>query len=83
MSLSVNFGDKLPSGVHTSITIITPDGPPTAEVKHDGRPLEARLRKLDTDKWKLRFLIPSGVTGELAFRITAGSSVFSESKSID
>lgn len=83
MALSVNFGDQFPAGHNIAVTILTPNGPPSAEVRlKDGPPLATKITLLDTHKYKLRFVLPEGAKGEFDVSIQAGADEFSASQKI-
>ena len=84
MSLDVNFGDKYPADNHISLTVITDQGTPSATVKAGGNELETKIRLIDDNKnkYKVRFYLPAGATGDLHVVITAGSEKFEETKKI-
>lgn len=94
MALSINYPDKILSGVNQSYTVTSDEGPPSGQVLVGGNVLDHRVIELgapkdslvsttSVKKYKVTFFLPKDATGKsLILRFQAGSSKVDDSKSV-
>ncbi len=82
MSFDVHLFDKLSPGLHHSVTVKTDAGKPRATVRANGAELATIVERLDTELWKVRFLLPKDAKGELELEVAAGTHRTVEKKPI-
>ena len=83
MTIEVKYTDKILAGVYHSFTVTSNEGPPSGEVLVDGSSLPHRVIHLQDPKYKISFKVPGNSAGkELVLKLTAGMSVFQETKEI-
>jgi hypothetical protein len=83
MGLDVHLMDKLCPGLYHSVTVTTDAGKPRAKVMLSGKELAPIVERLDTDIWKVRFLLPIDARGEVEITIEAGSHRTAEKRPVE
>lgn len=81
MGLTVHFGDKLVPGLNNTVTIHT-KAKPEVKVRAGSSEIPHVLMRLDTELWKVRFLLPKDAKGELELALKAGPDSATEKKAI-
>ncbi len=81
MGVDVHFGDKLVPGMNHAIGIRT-NAKPEVTLKATSGAVPFVLTRLDTEIWKVRFLLPKDAKGELELSVRAGGESKSEKKAI-
>ena len=82
MGFDIHWFDKACPGMNHSVSIKTEAGKPTARVRTGGRELATTVERLDSDLWKVRFLLPKDAKGELELELAAGPHRTTEKKTI-
>jgi len=94
MSLSINYPDKILSGLNQSYTLTSDEGPPSGRIRIDAQELPHRVIPLGPPKdslvsttpvmkYKVSFLLPRDSAGKsVTFEFRAGSTTVEESKPI-
>jgi hypothetical protein len=79
--LGIHLGDKLVPGLYNSVGITTASKP-AVQVRLAGKDLPFVLTRLDTEMWKVRFLLPKDASGELEVALQAGAEQAKEKKAV-
>jgi hypothetical protein len=80
-AVGIHFGDKLVPGLNNSVGIQTASKPEVT-VRLGGKDLKFVLTRLDTELWKVRFLLPKDAAGEVEISTRAGSETAKEKKAV-
>lgn len=81
MVFSVHYYDKACPGLHHSVSVDS-DVKPAIKAKVGPTALPVLIERLDTIRWKGRFLLPKEAKGELEVEVTAGSNKSADKKAI-
>ncbi len=81
MPLDVHFGDKLVPGLNNAVTVRTKNKV-EAHVRLASKEIPAVVTRLDTEIWKVRFLLPKDAKGELELDLRAGPETAKEKRAI-